>query len=151
MRAEAKWLPIEGEHKPGDMIYQTNKYGPPGRYIMFSEDTDVREGDTIKKVKLFAITQKGIKQSIPQKNIDGDELMWFDSPKGWFKILGELSPGSTLEMKEDDEIEIETDSTTGFIIFYGNKKYPHGRCSVHNKAEEGEYVKVRYPTRNTYR
>lgn len=48
--------------------------------------------------KLFAVTQEGI--------IDGDELTWFDSPKGWWKVLGEISPDATF-VKDGEGYEMK--------------------------------------------
>lgn len=76
------------------------------------------------------------------------ERCFIESQIGYM-VLSRISPNS-IGVKDGDKIKLETDSTTGFVIFHGNKKYPNGRCSVHNKAEEGEWVKVKHPALNTY-
>lgn len=68
---------------------------------------------------------------------------------GWYKILGRLSPNATW-VKDGDEIKIAIDTTTGFVIFYGEGIFANGRCSVDNKARGGEYIKAQCPTCNTY-
>ena len=98
---------------------------------------------------LFAIEQKDL--TIPEQNFFAmvNRIKPEEQETEFYKVIGKISSNASF-VRDLSKVEIETDSTTGFVIFYGNKKHPSGRCSAHNKTEDGEYVKVKCPTCKTF-
>ena len=131
MKAIAKYLPVEGEIKDGDTIL----HHKGGLYTAISNDgvlcidTEEYSGaigpELYKVVKLFAVTQdievgdeiwdlfKGVKHGIAEK-VHEDYIEFKDlsysmdrTSGGAVKILGELSPNATWEIKDGEEIRVK--------------------------------------------